>query len=714
MRKKTEKGFTIVEILLSFSLAIIVLIYIFNVLAQLKNLYTEDGIRSQLLVKQSGVVKEIENEINGKTIESIVAINDISKQGHRILFSDGSNADLYIDSKNRVVTFGEHKVQFIEGTEIGLPVVRIVRTDDMPENANNAVAFISFSIKHKLVDGDYGIRVAYPFDDRVNRIPEIGESTYISVSLRGYVQNVEKDSETPVNKNVSLKAITVPAQDSNHQYTYKFEKLENGTWKTVYTGINDTFVVSEEQRESYRVNVITAQGDASSYSNSYGVWIDKTPPTCEIGVNGTLGDNGWYKTNSINLSLTYRDNENGSNVSSYGLSTSSKVYNKIVSATQSDTKGTTWKGYVKDLAGNENTCSKVVKVDTKPPTCTVSGGNTTWIGGTSTRTITATCSDTGSECATTSFSHTYSATKGSVINTSVAGAININQGGSVKDNAGNVANCAANQTVRIDYAPPTCTVSGGNSTWTNGTRTIIATCSDVGSGCFSSTATLSHTYSVENGSYLNISNAGAVSSGVGGSVRDNVGNVTNCAANQVVKIDKKPPTCSITKKLASDKKSNTLTVSTSTKDGESGLHSTKPYKWGGKAWGTTNQRVVKQNGTYNLYVQDALGNQCHATAKVTGITATSADPPAHTHNLEYTGTREFTAASAWSCSGPVHPGKLHSTYRKGYCGTCYDYGKKVELNRSNAPWLDQNGNKTTTGWTYNCPEYPYGEPIVPD
>ena len=94
--------------------------------------------------------------------------------------------------------------------------------------------------------------------------------------------------------------------------------------------------------------------------------------------------------------------------------------------------------------------------DRDAPSCAVSGGSSTWTKGN--RTITGTCSDTGSGC-TGNISYTYS----SDINTTTAGAGGNNVGGTVTDNAGNSTTCLANQTVKVDKTAPTVTetYSGG-------------------------------------------------------------------------------------------------------------------------------------------------------------------------------------------------------------------------------------------------------------
>jgi len=93
---------------------------------------------------------------------------------------------------------------------------------------------------------------------------------------------------------------------------------------------------------------------------------DTTPPTCTITATGTLGDNGWYRSN-VDIKLNTSDDYSG--VRSYDLTRSSRpTYSNNNKLTQTtDTSGTTYYGYVEDKAGNKNTCQLTIKRDTTPP-----------------------------------------------------------------------------------------------------------------------------------------------------------------------------------------------------------------------------------------------------------------------------------------------------------------------------------------------------------
>ena len=266
-------------------------------------------------------------------------------------------------------------------------------------------------------------------------------------------------------------------------------------------------------------------GNCTACSANQTVRIDKTPPTCATGGGSPTWTNG-------TRTVTGTCSDTGGSGCAGNIS---HTYSSNINTTIAGPAGNNNAGQVCDNAGNCTACSanQTVRIDTTPPTCTTSGGSSTWTNGN--RTITGTCSDTGGSGCVGNISHTYS----SNINTTTAGPAGNSNAGQVCDTAGNCTACTANQTVRIDKTPPTCTTSGGSPTWTNGSRTITGTCSDTGgSGCVGN---ISHTYSTT----INTTTAGPAGNNNPGQVCDIAGNCTACLANQTVRIDKSFPTCAV-------------------------------------------------------------------------------------------------------------------------------------------------------------------------
>lgn len=115
--------------------------------------------------------------------------------------------------------------------------------------------------------------------------------------------------------------------------------------------------------------------------------VDTKKPTCSVAVSKNPdGDNGWY-VSDVAINMTSAE-DSGSSLAGKGMGTvqSSPNYNGTTSTVQGNTSGVTWYGYVKDYAGNVNTCqtSTQVKVDTIVPKLVYLNypKNATWINNT--------------------------------------------------------------------------------------------------------------------------------------------------------------------------------------------------------------------------------------------------------------------------------------------------------------------------------------------
>ncbi len=243
--------------------------------------------------------------------------------------------------------------------------------------------------------------------------------------------------------------------------------------------------------------------------------IDRTGPKCV----SSGGNNTWTNQSRTIIGTCIDDGE--------GAGCETRTVSKTIST---DTNAKMSPGIVKDIAGNETTCpaTEMVKVDKTKPSCTVTLSTTNWTN----KAVTAygKCKDSLSGCATNDVKKKYSSEMNAKVTI-----------GTVRDKAGNETNCTSSQNVKIDKTAPTCTSTGGSTTWTSGSRTVTGKCSDTGgSGC---KGNISYTYNAAVNTNWSINNAGAAGAGKGGTVYDNAGNSGNCPANQPIRLDRKKPSC---------------------------------------------------------------------------------------------------------------------------------------------------------------------------
>ncbi len=313
---------------------------------------------------------------------------------------------------------------------------------------------------------------------------------------------------------------------------------------------------------------------------------DSTPPTCVLTTTGTMGTNNWYKSSTVGILFEVHD-DNLSGVYMYGLGT---LTGSKTATQTANTTGITYTGRIEDYAGNTSSCSVTFKKDdgseARAGGCS-STGNMIWVAR---RNVTITnslnvspvsgCVQGGGVSGCT---YTYQATApaGTAVATRPA------TGHTFTTMSGVPITCPNfTEQVYVDDQKPLCTSSGGNTAWVKTSLTLLGTCNDqAGSGCAGNVTK----------PYTNNTEIYNVSPGV---VKDKVGNETQCPANQTVKIDKTPPTCSSTSTPAVWTFSNVTVTGTCHDTGGSGCAAnvSKTY--------STQQDSMQSPGT----VYDVAGN----------------------------------------------------------------------------------------------------------
>ena len=235
------------------------------------------------------------------------------------------------------------------------------------------------------------------------------------------------------------------------------------------SGINSKKTIINNTVNSNNYIIVTNDGstkvsaivfdNAGNFTNCGTITINKDSkkPSCNVIVRRTTdlveGNNQWYKSN---VSLIVEGNSEISSIQSTGISTSNSKNYTTPNLTITQDGSVTVYGFVKSTSGLEGTCSKVIKKDSTPPTCSYSGEGTTWTK--NNRKITTQCNDSTnstnstSGCVTSSFYNIFNKTTktGSVSHT-------------ISDNAGNTTNCSKTANVYVDKTKPTL----GSATFTN-------------------------------------------------------------------------------------------------------------------------------------------------------------------------------------------------------------------------------------------------------
>ena len=454
--------------------------------------------------------------------------------------------------------------------------------------------------------------------------------------IRSYIEGQREDKQT---QNTNVKASLSGWDHFEYSYyQQKGKNGTTLTWKaaktdTIYNPFSGTtrygFDIKDQGTHKVKYLSCDKAGNCSEYSTDDYVKVDTVKPTCTIHTDyhGTTGPNdaGWLKIGeSVTLSHDCEDKDttfsSGCNSTDYH-NQQSYLFEKDIDTKKAGANGyettygandNTAGGHVVDYAGNmSDECPKMtLKIDHLPPNCETvisypqgdplnptdsSKKETGWLGlvdGTGTNKKTAVvslkCTDVksttanghmanvNSKCNNDHADNKASFTYNTEMSISNAGAKGAGQGGQVRDIAGNITQCPADRTVKIDYTVPVCQTNidcgvqlpepdpnyhqpacsealsaagwlGLDSNDNKELARVSQVCTDPNgtqkSGCDGNIK--SKTYNYE----INTNQAGAIGVGDNGFVTDKAGNKGDCNKNgnfHTVKIDYKKPVCKVT------------------------------------------------------------------------------------------------------------------------------------------------------------------------
>lgn len=158
---KNNKGFTIVELLVSFVLSMIIVIIMFELIINLKELYQTSGLKTEMLNKQNLMVDKIYTDLTKKRV---TMINSCGTECIAFSFNDGSNKTLSVDSNNGIVTYDNYTIKLNNGSYFSKITISDVGIS--MDNGNNRIFSINIPIYNQMFkNNNFGINVVYIYNN---------------------------------------------------------------------------------------------------------------------------------------------------------------------------------------------------------------------------------------------------------------------------------------------------------------------------------------------------------------------------------------------------------------------------------------------------------------------------------------------------------------------------------------------------------------------
>lgn len=157
-----KKGFTVIELITTFALSTVIIIILINVVLMIKNIYSENNIKSELLIEQSNLSNLINKKFTKDNLKTYEACND-SSFCYKFEFVDGTTSTLVVGDD--YIKFDSYKYKIKSGTSIGESKLEITDVEVSSTEVNNSILVIKIPIINKIYPNeDFGINLVYQYN----------------------------------------------------------------------------------------------------------------------------------------------------------------------------------------------------------------------------------------------------------------------------------------------------------------------------------------------------------------------------------------------------------------------------------------------------------------------------------------------------------------------------------------------------------------------
>ena len=149
---KNNKGFSILELIVSFTISTVVIITLFQIILVLKELYEKSAIKTSILNKQNIIVDLIYTDILESGLSSVSSCEPIDSKCVKFNFFNGLSKELKYSAGDSVISYDSYLTNVLGGTTV----------ENFEFSLNNEVYYVRVPITHKLFNNEkFDIRIVH-------------------------------------------------------------------------------------------------------------------------------------------------------------------------------------------------------------------------------------------------------------------------------------------------------------------------------------------------------------------------------------------------------------------------------------------------------------------------------------------------------------------------------------------------------------------------
>lgn len=160
---KNNKGFTLVELLVSFTLSMILVIIMFQLIINLKEVYEISGIKTEMINKQYLMINKIYTDLTTNKLVAIAKCDGI-EECIDLTYNNNTKKRLLIDLNNSQISYDNYIIKL--KNDFYFTTVTIKTTGFTNELNKNRILSINIPIySTKIKNYNFGINIVYPYNN---------------------------------------------------------------------------------------------------------------------------------------------------------------------------------------------------------------------------------------------------------------------------------------------------------------------------------------------------------------------------------------------------------------------------------------------------------------------------------------------------------------------------------------------------------------------
>lgn len=165
---KNNKGFTVVELLASFVLTMIIVVFLFEIVLELRNVYINETVRTEVINKNTIVANSINDMLEDKTINNVTCSNtsctiNVTKTVTSSTGTSDANENKIISVSGKTVTVGSQKIKFPEKVTLGSLNFNNIGPLSTQMNADNSFIKIGYKVESADLNKPIEFNFVYPY-----------------------------------------------------------------------------------------------------------------------------------------------------------------------------------------------------------------------------------------------------------------------------------------------------------------------------------------------------------------------------------------------------------------------------------------------------------------------------------------------------------------------------------------------------------------------